>query len=57
MRGDFRQEFVDEGVMIFVHGCTNRATPDVYILNLDFEFLYLLFEFDVLSACAARLST
>ena len=56
MRGDFRWEFVDEGIMIFVHDCTKSATPDVYLLNLDFEFLYLCFEFHVLGACAARLS-
>jgi hypothetical protein len=57
LRGDFRGEFVDEGIMIFVHGCTKCATLDVNLLNLDFEFLYLFFEFDVLGTCAARLST
>jgi hypothetical protein len=56
MRGDFRREFVDEGIMVFVHGCTKRATLDVYLLDLDFEFLYLFFEFYVLSTCSARLS-
>ena len=37
MRGDFRQEFMDEGIMVFVHGCMKHAMPD---LSLDFEFLY-----------------
>jgi hypothetical protein len=56
VRDDFRRELVDEGIMIFVHGCTKRATPAVYLLNLDFEFVYILFEFDVLGTSGARLA-
>jgi len=50
MRGDFRREFGDEAIMVFVHGGTKLATSDVNLVNHDFEFLYFPFEFDVLSA-------
>lgn len=40
MRSDFRREFMDKGVMIFVHGCTKTATPDIYLLNLNFKFFF-----------------
>jgi len=43
MRGDFRWEFVDEEIVVFVHGCTKHVMLDVYLLNLDFESLYLFF--------------
>jgi hypothetical protein len=56
MRGDFRWEFVDEVIMIFVHDRPKSATPALQLLNRVFQFYDLFFEFDVFSACSARLS-
>ena len=56
MRGDFRREFGDEAVVVFVHGGTKLATSDVYLVNHTFEFLYFLFEFYVLRTSNARLA-
>jgi hypothetical protein len=53
MRGDFRREFADELVMIFVHDSAKSATFGVYLLNLVFQFLDRLLQFDVFCACGA----
>lgn len=56
IRGNFRQEFVDEWIMIFIYGCMKHMMPEVHLLDLDLEFVDLLFEFDVLSTSDARLA-
>jgi hypothetical protein len=56
VRDDFRREFVDEAIMIFVHGCTKSAAPDDYPLDPDFEFVYLFFQFDILGTGGARIT-
>jgi hypothetical protein len=39
LRGDFRREFGDEGIMIFVHDSAKSATFGVHLLNLGFQFI------------------
>jgi hypothetical protein len=56
LRGDFRREFGDELVMIFVHDSTKSATFGVHLLNLVFQFFDRLFQFDVFGTCGAGLA-
>jgi hypothetical protein len=39
LRGDFRREFGDEVIMIFVHDSAKSATFGVHRLNLVFRFI------------------
>jgi hypothetical protein len=56
VRDDFRREFVDEVIMIFVHGCTKSAAPDEYLFDPDFEFVHLFFQFDIFGTSGARIT-